>query len=164
MAVLFLLLAIIVGVAVGDAAVANTSAGSVQLFDRTFTGFTQGQLLLMAAGAGFIFTSLLLLAWGSSRNRRIRRRERCTIQRDMESRIGELERENADLRDKVHRESRASRLGDTVGADNTGEMAPQSRTPLPRRLPRRPDRLDQSTPPTTAESATRHDMFDPADG
>src|SRR6266511_3397325 len=52
MAVFFLLLAVIVGVVIGDAVVANTGASTVQLFDRSITGFTQGQLLVIVAGAG----------------------------------------------------------------------------------------------------------------
>src|SRR6266566_5023643 len=116
MAVFFLLLAVIVGVVIGDSVVANTDASSVQLFNQTITRFTQGQLLVIAAAAGFVFASLLFLAWGSSKNRRLRRRERRTVHRDMEGRIGELERENADLRDEVDRDRRTSRLGDMAAA------------------------------------------------
>jgi hypothetical protein len=119
MAVFFLLLAVIVGVVIGDAVIANTSASSVQLFDRTISGFTQGQLLVIAAGAGFIFSALLFLSFGSSKSRRLKRRERRTAHRDMEGRIGELERENANLRDEVDPDHRTSRLGQMGGTDNT---------------------------------------------
>jgi hypothetical protein len=157
MAVFFLLLAVIVGVVIGDAVVANTGASSVQLFDQTITGFTQGQLLVIAAAAGLVFACLLFMAWGSSKNRRLRRRERRTIHRDMEGRIGELERENADLRDEVDRDRRTSRLGDIAG---TGET-----TQAPGRIyPRRdPEHLDERPAPTTADSTTRRDLFNRAE-
>ena len=160
MAVFFLLLAVIVGVVIGDAVVANTGASSVQLFDRTITGFTHGQLLVIAAGAGFIFASLLFLAWGSSKNRRLRRRERRTIHRDMEGRIGELERENADLRDEVDRDRRTSRLGDMAGTGGTGETTQATGRIYPRR---NPDRVDEAPTPTTADSTTRGGLVNKAD-
>src|SRR6266567_4516696 len=115
MAVFFLLLAVIVGVVIGDAVVANTGASTVQLFDRTITGFTQGQLLVIAAGVGFVFAALLFLSWGSSKNRRLRRRERRAAHRDMEGRIGELQRENEGLRDEVARQPRRTGRADGGG-------------------------------------------------
>jgi cell shape-determining protein MreC len=151
MAVLFLLLAVIVGVVIGDAVVANTSASSVQLFDRTITGFTQGELLVIAAGAGFIVALLLFLAFGSSKNRRLKRRERRIAHRDFEGRIAELERENADLRDEVEHDRRTSRLGDMAATDGTtetsGRIYPRSGEPAP----------------TGADTTTRTSLFNRAD-
>lgn len=158
MAAFFLLLAVIVGVVIGDAVVANTSAQSVRLFDQTISGFTQGQLLVIAAGAGFVFASLLFLAWGSSRSRRLRRRERREVRRDMEGRIGELERENAGLRNSVDRDRRTSRLGEMGGVEDTVETTQSSRRIFPRRAR---DRLDER--PTTADSTTRRDAVDQTD-
>jgi len=112
MAAFFLVLAVIAGVVVGDAVIANTGAGSVTVFGQSITGFTQGQLLVIAAGLGFLFALFLFLAWGSSRNRRIRRRENRLVHRDMASRVDELERTNAGLRDQLERGRRTSRLGD----------------------------------------------------
>ena len=159
MAVFFLLLAVIVGVVIGDSVVANTDASSVQLFNQTITRFTQGQLLVIAAGAGFVFASLLFLAWGSSKNRRLRRRERRTVHRDMEGRIGELERENADLRDEVDRDRRTSRLGDMAGAEGSGET-----TQVSGRIPPRgnPDCRDERPVPTGADSSARGGPFNKA--
>lgn len=159
MAAFFLVLAVIVGVVIGDAVIANTSAVSIQLFDRTITGFTQGQLLVIAAGAGFVLASLLFLVWGSSKNRRLRRRERREVRRDMEGRIGELERENAGLRDEVDRDRRTSRLGEMVDGENTGETTQASRV-FSRRAP---GRLDDRPAPTTADSTTRRDVIDETD-
>lgn len=155
MAALFVVLAVIVGVVIGDGVIANTSTGSIQLFDQTITSFTQGQLLVIAAGAGFVFASLLFLAWGSSRNRRLKRRERRDVRRGMEGRIGELERENASLRDEVDRDHPTSRLGEIVDAEDTGETTQVSRRVLPRRTP---DRLDERATSTTADSTTRRDQ------
>lgn len=158
MAVFFLLLAVIVGVVIGDAVVANTGAGSVEVFNQTITRFTQGQLLVIAAGAGFVFAELLFLAWGSSRNRRDKRRERRSVQREMEGRIGELERENADLRGGVDPDRRTSRVGKIAGAQDTGESTQVSRRILPRRA------ADRSEPTKAeADSTTRRDAFDQAD-
>jgi hypothetical protein len=160
MAAFFLVLAVIVGVVIGDAVVANTSAASIQLFDRAITSFTQGQLLVIAAGAGFVFASLLFLAWGSSKNRRLRRKERREVRRGMEGRIGELEKENASLRDEVDRDRRTSRLGEMVDGESTGETTQASRRVFSRRAP---DRRDDQPAPTTADSTTRRDVLDKTD-
>lgn len=157
MAAFFLVLAVIVGVVIGDAVIANSSAVSIQLFDQTISRFTQGQLLVIAAGAGFVFAALLFLAWGWSKNRRLRRRERREVRRDMEGRIGELERENAGLRDEADRDHRTSRLGEMADGESTGETTQVSRRVFP---PRAPDRLDEPPAPTTADSTTRRDAFD----
>ncbi len=159
MAVFFLLLAVIVGVVIGDAVVANTGASTVQLFDRSITGFTQGQLLVIAAGAGFVFAALLFLSWGSSKNRRLRRRERRAAHRDMEGRIGELQRENEGLRDEVGRDRRTSRLGDVAGAGAPGESTQVSGGLFPHRTP---DSLDERAAQTEAGSTARREAFDQA--
>ncbi len=59
MAALFLVLAVVDAVLLGDAVLANTSASSVSVFDQSITGFTQGQLLLVAAGLGLLGALLL---------------------------------------------------------------------------------------------------------
>jgi hypothetical protein len=110
MAVLFLLLAAIVGVVLGDAWLANTGPGSAELFNRSFTDFTQGQFLVISAGLGFLFALFLSLAWGSSNSRRAKRRERRLIRRDLESRVDELERENGSLREELDRATSTTRL------------------------------------------------------
>jgi hypothetical protein len=138
MAAFFLVLAVVVGVVIGDAVIANTSASNLQLFDRTITGFTQGQLLIIAAGAGFLFAMFLFLAFGSSKNRRMRRRERRDARRDMEGRIGQLERENAGLRENVDRDRRTTRLDGMAEGDDTHE------TQVSRRIfPHRNDSLEE---------------------
>lgn len=142
MAAFFLVLAVIVGVVIGDAVVANTAAGSIQLFDQTITRFNQGQLMAIAAGAGFIFAILLFLTFTAGRSRRARRRERRLAQRELQGRLGELEQENSELRSGVDRDHRTNRLGDmgTPATDDTRETT----QPRPVFSSRRQDRVDRS--------------------
>jgi hypothetical protein len=161
MAAFFLVLAVIVGVVIGDAVVANTAAGSIQLFNRTITGFTQGQLMLIAAAAGFVLALLLFLSVGAGKSRRARRREQRLARRDLQGRIGELEQENSDLRTEVERDPRTTRLGE-MGApatEDTRETTQTSRRIFPAR---RHDSLDDRTEHTTVES-DRRDVFNQAD-
>jgi hypothetical protein len=113
MAVIFLILAAIVGVVLGDTVLENTGPGSVEVFNRSIADFTQGQLLVVAAGLGFLFAFFLWLALSSSVNRRAKRRERRMAQRDLEGRIHELERENVALRTEL----------DRTTPDDTGRVA-----------------------------------------
>jgi hypothetical protein len=153
MAAFFLVLAVIVGVVIGDAVVANTGASNFELFNQTVTGFTQGQLLVIAAGAGFVFAALLFLAFGSSKNRRTKRRERREVHRDMEGRLGDLERENAGLRENVDRDRRTTRLDGMADGDDTHE------TQVSRRIfPRRTDSLDERA--ATAEGRNPNEPSD----
>jgi hypothetical protein len=163
MAAFFLVLAVAVGVVIGDAVIANTSASNLQLFDQTITGFTQGQLLIIAAGAGFLFAMFLFLAFGSSKNRRTRRRERRDARRDMEGRIGQLERENtglrenAGLRENVDRDRRTTRLDGMAEGDDTHETQ-VSRRIFPHRndsLEERAARAEGRAPNASPEEAER---------
>ena len=97
MAVLFLLLAFLLLVVVAAAGIENTDSSTASLFDRSFGQLTEGQLLLLFAGVGFLIALFLFLAFGASRSRRVRRRELKTRRRDAEGRVDELDRENARL-------------------------------------------------------------------
>src|SRR6266498_3164019 len=110
MAALFLVLAVVDAVLLGDAVLANTSASSVSVFDQSITGFTQGQLLLLAAGLGLLCALLLGLALSSSGARRAKRRRLRAARRDLEGRVAELERENATLRQEQERFGRLAEL------------------------------------------------------
>jgi hypothetical protein len=160
MAVFFLVLAMIVGVVIGDAVVANTAAGSIQLFDQTITGFSQGQLMVIAAGAGFIFAVLLFLSFSAGRGRRARRREQRLARRDLQGRLGELEQENSDLRTEVDRDRRTTRLGemDAPVTEDTGETT-QTRRIFPSRRQDRIDRPERSN----VDTADRQDAFNQVD-
>jgi uncharacterized protein YceH (UPF0502 family) len=103
---LFLVLAVVDAVLLGVVVLANTSASTVSIFDHPVTGFTQGQLLVIAAGLGLLGTLLLGLAWRSSGARRAKRRQLRAAQRDLEGRVAELERDNATLRQELERTRR----------------------------------------------------------
>jgi septal ring factor EnvC (AmiA/AmiB activator) len=101
MAVLFLVLAFLLVVAIGAAGLENTDPSSVTLFDRSFSQLSEGQLLVLAAGLGFLVALFLFLSFGASRTRRSRRKELRSRRRDAEGRVGELERENARLQQEL---------------------------------------------------------------
>jgi hypothetical protein len=75
MAAIFLVLAVLDTALLTNVLLANTRAGSVSVLDQPVTGFTQGQLLLLAAGLGLLLALSLGIAWSSSSARRLRRRE-----------------------------------------------------------------------------------------
>jgi hypothetical protein len=110
MAALFLVLAVVDAVLLGDAVIANTSASAVSVFNYSVTGFTQGQLLLIAAGLGLLGTLLLGLAWRSSGAQRAKRRQLRAAHRDLKGRVAELERDNAILRQEQERLGRLAEL------------------------------------------------------
>src|SRR6266487_424863 len=110
MAALFLVLAVADAVLLGDAVLANTSASSVSVFDQSITGFTQGQLLVVAAGLGLLLVLLLGLAWRSSGARRAKRRQLRAAHRDLQGRVAQLERDNATLRQEQERLGRLAEL------------------------------------------------------
>ena len=97
MAAIFLVLAVVDAALLGNVLLANTSASSVSVFNQSLTGFTQGQLLLLAAGLGLLLALSLRIAWSSSSARRAKRRELRAARRDLEGRVAELDRENARL-------------------------------------------------------------------
>ena len=101
MAVLFLLLAILAIVVLGAAGLENTDPSTATLLDRSFGQLTEGQLLIVAAGLGFLVALFLFLAVGASRTRRSRRKELRTRRRNAEGRADELERENARLEQEL---------------------------------------------------------------
>ena len=108
MAVLLFLLAIAGGVLVGDLVLENTGAGSVTVVDRSFTGFSQGQLLAVVAGLGFVVGVLVVGSLTLRRARRVRRRELRRAEEELTAEVAELERENSGLRDELarHRQRR----------------------------------------------------------
>jgi uncharacterized protein YceH (UPF0502 family) len=110
MAALLLVLAVVDAVLIGDAVLANTSASSVSVFDHSITGFTQGQLLAVAAGLGLLGALLLGLAWRSSGARRAKRRQLRAARHDLEGRVAELEHENVTLRQEWERLGRLTEL------------------------------------------------------
>jgi type II secretory pathway pseudopilin PulG len=154
MAVLFLLLAVLVGVVIGDALLENTTASTVILFNRSFDQLNDGQLLAVFAGLGFLLALFLFLAFGSSRSRRTRRRELRAARRDAESRVEELQHENARLHDELARAGRVDRLGDD---ERTVPTQPPVGGPTtsPQPTSRRTERIDDRTVPPSPNPTER---------
>ena len=117
MAVFFLLIAFLLVVVVGAAGLENTDPSSATLFDRSFSQLSEGQLLVLAAGLGFLVGLFLFLAFGASRTRRSRRKELRSRRRDAEGRVDELERENARLKQEL----------ETVDRDRSDAVAERDR-------------------------------------
>ena len=111
MAVLLFLLAIAGGVLVGDLVLENTAAGSVTVMDRSFTGYSQGQLLAAVAAVGFMVGVLAVGSMSLRRARRVRRRELRRAEHDLSAEVDELERENTGLRDELARAQRRPGAG-----------------------------------------------------
>jgi len=109
MAVLLFLLAIAGGVLVGDLVLENTAAGSITVLDRSFTGYTQGQLLAVVAALGFMVGVLAVGSVSLRRARRVRRRELRAAEQDLTAEVAELERENRGLRDELARRTQLLR-------------------------------------------------------
>jgi uncharacterized membrane protein YciS (DUF1049 family) len=126
MAVLLFLLAIAGGVLVGDLVLENTAAGSVTVLDRSFTGYSQGQLLAVVAALGFVIGVLLVGSVSLRRARRVRRRELRRAERDLTAEVAELERENSGLREELARRDQLRRRG--AGA-MPADLAPASMAP-----------------------------------
>jgi uncharacterized membrane protein YciS (DUF1049 family) len=109
MAILLFLLAVVGGVLVGDLVYENTAAGSVTVLDRSFTGFSEGQLLAVVAAVGFVVGVLAIGSISLRRSRRVRRRELRSAEQDLTAEVAELEQENRSLRDELARRAAVSR-------------------------------------------------------
>ena len=138
MAILLFLLAVAGGVLVGDLVLENTDAGSVTVLDRSFTGYSEGQLLAVVAVLGFVIGVLAVASVSLRRTRRARRRELRTAERDLTAQLTELERENMNLRKQLaYRDHSARRRGaEAMPADpvtgstaSVGERRPRPSAP-----------------------------------
>jgi hypothetical protein len=109
MAVLLFLLALAGGALVGDLVLENTADGSVTVLDRSFTGFSEGQLLAAAAAVGFLVGVLAVGSLTLRRSRRVRRKELRRAEEDLSADVAELERENKSLRDELARRAAVAR-------------------------------------------------------
>jgi hypothetical protein len=111
------------GAVLGAALLANvtltyTSAGAVSVFDQSVSGFTQGELLLLAAGRGLLLALFVGIAWSSSSVGRAKRRGLRVARRGVEGRVAELERENARLRRELEGTRRTGALVGPRGASS----------------------------------------------
>jgi hypothetical protein len=124
MAAIFLVLAVVDAALLANVALTNPSATSVSVFDQSMTRFTQGELLLLAAGLGVLLALFVGIAWSSSSARRAKRRGLRVARWEREGRVAELERENARLRKELE------------GTRRTGvPVGPQGRPAGPSRHP-----------------------------
>jgi uncharacterized membrane protein YciS (DUF1049 family) len=129
MAVLLFLLAIAGGVLVGALTLENTGAASVTVLDRSFTGYSQGQLLAAVAAVGFVVGVLVVASVTLRRSRRVHRRELRRAEQDLTAEVAELEHENRSLRDELARRAAVARRpgAGAMPADLApGSMAPGS--------------------------------------
>jgi hypothetical protein len=161
MAILLFLLAAAGGVLVGDLVLENTASGSVTVLDRSFSGYTQGQLLPAVAAVGFVVGALAVASLSLRRARRVRLRELRQSERDLTDEVAELERENRSLRGELAAATRAH------GARPRPPCRPTAPSTRPTTRPGgwpasaaatwSPDRLSSARPATTAPlHAARH--------
>ena len=166
MAVLLFLLAIAGGVLVGDLVLENTAAGSVIVLDRSFTGYSEGQLLAALAALGFVVGVLAVGSVSLRRSRRVRRRELRRAEQDLTAEVAELERENRSLRDELARRAALSRRpgAGTIPADLApGSMAPGSMAPGAERRTRAYSAPANRHPEPVYEEARRVDRLRSSD-
>jgi hypothetical protein len=111
----------------GNLVLANPNAGSVSVLDRSVTGFTQGQLLLVAAGLGLLLVAaglglllglLVEIAWSSSSARRLKDRQLRAARRQVQGKVARSERENARLRKQLQGEQPSGQLVESRGASS----------------------------------------------
>lgn len=146
MALLLLLLAVIVGILVGDLVLENPAADSATVLNHPISGYSEGQLLAMAVALGFVLGLLVVGAASLRRTRRARRRQLRTAERDLTAQLTKLERENASLREELADRDRtlarpveAARQGDLGGTWTASVAEGQARVlPLPADGPAEP--------------------------
>lgn len=119
MALLLLLLAVVGGTLVGDLVLENPAPGAVTVLQHPISGYSQGQMLAMVAGLGFVVGLLVVGAASLRRTRRERRRQLRTAEHELTAQLAKLERENASLRQElahrdrpVRRSAEAARSGE----------------------------------------------------
>jgi hypothetical protein len=119
MAALFLLLAVLGAIVVGDLVLENTAVGAITVLNYPITGYSDGVLLAMAAALGFLVGLLAVGSVSLRRTRRVRRKELRTAERELSGQVVELERENTGLREALARRDPAGHrsVGDAAAAD-----------------------------------------------
>jgi hypothetical protein len=122
MAALFLLLATVGGVVVGDLMLENPSVDDVTVFNHTIHGVSEGLLLATAAALGLVVGLLVALSAGTTRTRRARRKRLRAVERDLNRQVAELQRDNTRLRRELARRDRPARphLGEPAAPVDPG--------------------------------------------
>jgi hypothetical protein len=147
MAALFLLLAVLGAIVVADLVLENTAIGAITVLNHPITGYSNGVLLAMVAALGFAVGLLAVGSVSMRRARRVRRKQLRVAERELSGQLGELERENAGLREALARRGLAAHpsVGDASGAD-LGPLAGPARS-----APRPP--ADRQATPLYAEAS-----------
>jgi hypothetical protein len=151
MAALFLLLAIVGAVVVGDLVLENPGTGDVTVLDRSIGGYPEGWFLAAAAAIGFAVGLLLVGSVGLRRSRRVRRRELREAERDLTEQLGTLEAENSRLREELTR----YRPGRRVAGPTRDERSPEPLYDEARRAARLRSDPDLPYPPPEDRIRTR---------
>ena len=146
MAALFLLLAVLGAIVVGDLVFENTAVGAITVLNQPITGYSDGALLAMAAGLGFLVGLLAVGSVSLRRTRRVRRKELRTAERELSGQVVELERENAGLREALARRDLAGHRSVGDAAADLGPLAGTARS-----APRPP--ADRRVEPLYAEAS-----------
>lgn len=122
MAALFLLLATVGGVVVGDLVLENTSVDDITVFNHPIHGASEGQLLAMAAALGLVIGLLVVLSAGTTQTRRTRRTRLRAAAHDLNRQVAELQRDNTKLRRELARRDRPARphLGEPAAPADPG--------------------------------------------
>ena len=133
MAALFLLLAVLGAIVVGDLVLENTAVGAITVLNHPITGYSDGLLLAMAAALGFLVGLLAVGSVSSRRSRRVRRKQLRTAELELSGQLIELERENAGLREALARRDLAAHpsVGDAAAADFGPLAGPARSAPRP---------------------------------
>jgi hypothetical protein len=108
MAALFLLLAVVGTIVVGDVVLENTAGGAITVLNHPITGYSDGLLLAMAAALGFMVGLLAIGSVSLRRTRRARRKQLRVAERGLSGQLLELERENTGLREALARRDLAA--------------------------------------------------------
>jgi hypothetical protein len=121
MAALFLLLATVGGVVVGDLVLENTSVDDITVFNHTIHGVSEG-LLAVAAALGLVVGLLVVSSAGTTRTRRARRKRLRAAERNLNPQVAKLQRDNARLRRELARRDRPARphLGEPAAPADPG--------------------------------------------
>ena len=121
MAVLFLLLALLLAVVVAAVGFENTTASFVTLLDRSLGQLTEGQLLVLFAGLGFLIALFLSLAFGAFQDSALAAQGAEVPAPRRRGRVDELERENSRLRQELESVQRGR--ADAVAERDRAEAA-----------------------------------------
>jgi hypothetical protein len=118
MAVVLFLVAAIGGVVVADLVLENPAAGEATVFTQPVSGYSQGELLAMAAALGVVVALLLVASLAWTRRRRARRRQPRALSANGHGQPAAPGREQAGLLDEW--------FGRHVTVAEPGEPAPST--------------------------------------